>query len=160
MAMWLISAIRRNGYRRRYRTAIAVLAAAHTFELLSTAQREVVETEVSRLLNRGAWIFGGSISSPEHRRWASWPARMAYRAEAMRKLNIAPAIPDLNWTDLLGSESRLFTGIPWFVHIVAGEPASVEACAFLRSRGVTVNWPVPEAPYAGSTLRQWLSRPH
>jgi hypothetical protein len=127
--MWPLDSIRARRRRRRYEVALALLAAEGTYEALARAERTKVEGMVARLA-QSAGLFPA-----EHRRWAPWAQRNAFRAEAMRRLGIAPKGEGVAWPKLVGSARIHLRATLWALDYREGDLATAEALRFLRQKG-------------------------
>src|SRR4051794_37859692 len=93
--MWPFDRLRQIRYDRRYKAAVVVLLGTYAFDQLPASQRERVETEVQANFNRS-----DSPAAAWRRALEPSAAISVFRAAAMEKMGIAPAIAHLSWLDL------------------------------------------------------------
>ena len=119
--MWPLDSIRAKRSRRRYEVALALFAAEATYESLDRAARTKVEGMIVRI-TRQVGLFPA-----EHRRWAPWALRNAFRAEAMQRLGIAPIGEGITWPAFVGASlMRSAVGL-WAFDYRGNDPATAEA---------------------------------
>src|SRR5262245_4483330 len=95
--MWPLDTIRAKRRRRRYEVALALLAAEATYQSLERPARARVEGMMARIAQQVG------LFPAEHRRWAPWAQRNAFRAEAMQRLGIAPIGEGVTWPTFVGA---------------------------------------------------------
>ncbi|GEM_PF-3731094 len=137
--VWPFSLFHKRIYERRFRAALVVLLGAHMFELLDSAQKSRVDTEVNKMLTLSP------IPPASHRRWAVWYVRAAYRAVAMSQLGIEPVVDSLSWKELIRPPSLMYRfqrfdvrPLQVWTDYYLFDRATVDAKVFLRKKGLDV----------------------
>ena len=150
--MWPFDIFRKRKYERRRKAALVVLLGTYMSKDLDAAQRACVETEMSQCFNRSDTPATG------WRKWSSWDVLGAYRAAAMERCGIDPAVPDLSWSDLFGPWRQLPKWAQWpmlgfdfrpaslVLDFLPMHPATADAKAYLRSRGLDIPEADPPEP--------------
>ena len=142
--MWPFDYFAKRKYNRRYKAAVIVLLGAYMFEKLAPDEKARVESEVNDNFNRTdnpavAW-----------RRQMKWSAMAAYRAAAMDRVGIQPAIPGLSWSQLF-QPWHLWRKVPEWPRKAFDsrptlliydyhpfDPSIADAKRFLRSSGICI----------------------
>ena len=155
--MWPFSTLRKRKYERRRKAALMVLLGTYMSEGLNADQRARVETEMNNCFKRSDTPAAG------WRKWSSWDVLGAYRAAAMERCGIRPIIPELSWSDLFRPWRQLPKWAQWpmlgfdfrpaslVLDFLPMHPATADAKAYLRARGLDVPEADPSMP-SNSTL--------
>lgn len=139
--MWPFSLLQRRRQRRRFDIALFIYLGAHVFSTLRPEDRARVEGEVTELLKQAWW------DKASHARYANPELRAFCRALAMQRLDTPTSIEGITWDDLVPRPGRLIRWDLRFLDFRPLSPATNEALAFLRARGVDIP-DVLHDPYA------------
>jgi len=130
--MWPVSLLQQRRHRKRYNAALFIYLGAYLFSTMRPEDRARVEAKVTELLKQiGA-------SKPAHARYASPSLRAFCRALAMQRLDTPTSIDGVTWDGLLPRRDAALRWEMRFFDFHPRSPATTEAIAFLRARGLDV----------------------
>ena len=130
--MWPFSILQQRRHRRRFDVALFIYLGAHVFSTLRPEERARVEAKVTELIKQA------SASKAAHVRYASPDLRAFFRGLAMQRLDTPTSVEGITWDGLM---PRLSAPIRWELRCFdfrPRAPATTEAIAFLRARGLDV----------------------
>ena len=130
--MSLFPLFARVGYRRRYRTALAVLLGLHAFERLNSEHQVLVEEWLTNWCHRNSEFPYSVIRSK-----LSTPFTLAgMRAFAMARLGFGTGVEGVSWGELIPRRWPLVDRGAVPLGFEQFHPATGDALAYLEQKGV------------------------